>query len=150
MFDDYTSALRSWNISKVLHGAYPSKINMYRVHKPDKRFSSNFPCEFRKCYPLQVWCDFKSIGPFFSVLRLVHELLGQTSYLWLYNYIWEQIIWSKWVQNGTMLYPNTSLLWRRWDGCNIHIGMTFIFVALSTCKLRRITHKLSKAQRALC
>ena len=81
MFDDYISALTSWNIFKVLRGAYPSVINIYTAHKPDKRFSSNFQCEFRKYYPLQIWFDFKSTGPLFRVLELVHELLGQTSYI---------------------------------------------------------------------
>ena len=36
-----------------------------------------------------------------------------------------------------------SLLWRGWDGCNIHVGMNFIFVDLAMCKFRRIAHKLS-------
>ena len=37
-------------------------INIYRSHIPDERFSSNFQCKFRKCYPLQILFDFKSMG----------------------------------------------------------------------------------------
>ena len=72
MFDDYTS----WNISKVLRDAYPSMINMYTAHKPDRRFSSNFPCEFKKYYPLQIWSDFKSTGPFFLGFRTCPRTFG--------------------------------------------------------------------------
>ena len=84
MFNDYTSALKSWNISKVLRGAYPSMINMYTAHKPDERFASKIQYEFRKVYPLQTWFDFKSTGPHFRILELVHERFGQTSYFELH------------------------------------------------------------------
>ena len=48
-------------------------VNVYTAHKPDKRFPLNFQYEFRNCYPLKIWFDFKSTGPPFRVLELVHN-----------------------------------------------------------------------------
>ena len=48
--------------------------------KKNNPFSWNFQCVFRGCYPLQIWFNFKSMRPLLRVLKLVHELLGQTSY----------------------------------------------------------------------